>query len=262
MPNLDSPGRTIVCFGDSLTAGVGRGDGATYPEHLARRLGTEVINAGVPGDTASQALRRIDGVLADDPWLVVVELGGNDILRRMPLETTESALDAIVERLLDAGVVPLLVEVRGPFGGRYGKLFDRLESRHGVPVIRDVLPRLLLDRRYKSDAIHLNAAGYERLAEEVAQRVEPPCAAGRRHEELAGGDRPPAVARQPGPGRGPLRRPRSRRPDGRGRRRRRAAPDRLEQAGALCPRPRRHRRALRRGRRPHHPAAPTWRCPW
>jgi len=173
VPNLDSPGRTIVCFGDSLTAGVGRGDGATYPEHLARQLGTEVVNAGVPGDTASQALRRIDRVLAHDPWLVVVELGGNDILRRLPLETTESALAGIVERLLDAGVVPLLIEVRGPFGARYGDLFDRLEDGYGVPVIRDVLPKLLLDRRYKSDAIHLNAAGYERLAAAVARRVEP-----------------------------------------------------------------------------------------
>lgn len=173
VPNIDSAGRTIVCFGDSLTAGVGRGGGATYPELLARRLGAEVLNAGVPGDTASQALGRIDRVLAADPWLVVVELGGNDILRRVPIETTEEALDAIVERLLAAGVVPLLIEVRGPFGGRYAELFDRLEDRHGVPVIRDVLPDLLLDRRYKSDAIHLNAAGYERLAEAVAKRIEP-----------------------------------------------------------------------------------------
>ncbi len=173
VPNLDSPGTTIVCFGDSLTAGVGRGSGATYPEHLARRLGVPVVNAGVPGDTASQALRRLDQVLADDPWLVVVELGGNDILRRVPLETTEAALAAVVERLLEARVAPLLIEVRGPFGGRYGRLFDRLESRYGVPVLRDVLPHLLLDRRFKSDAIHLNAAGYERLADAVAQRIEP-----------------------------------------------------------------------------------------
>lgn len=173
VPNLDSPGRTIVCLGNSLTAGVGRGEGASYPEHLARRLGTEVINAGVPGDTASQALARIDRVLDADPWLVVVALGGNDILRRVPLETTEGALDAIVERLLAAGVVPMLIEVRGPFGRRYRKLFDRLEDRHGVPVVRDVLPELLLDVRYKSDQIHLNAAGYERLAEAIARRIEP-----------------------------------------------------------------------------------------
>ena len=172
MPNLDSPGRTIVCFGDSLTAGVGRGDGASYPDHLARRLDAEVVNAGVPGETVGQALRRVDRVLSADPWLVVVGLGGNDILRRIPLEITEADFDDLLERLLDAGVVPMLIEVRGPFGRRYAKMFDRLESRHGVPVIRDVLPDLLLDRRYKSDAIHLNAEGYELLAESVARRVE------------------------------------------------------------------------------------------
>ncbi len=173
LPNLDSPGRTIVCFGDSLTAGVGRGDGPTYPEHLARELGLEVVEAGVPGETASQALQRLEAVLAHDPWLVIVELGGNDILRRVPPETTEEALGRIVEGLLDARILPVLLEVRGPFGGRYRNMFDRLERRYRVPVIRDVLPRLLVDRRYKSDAVHLNAAGYRRLAELVARELEP-----------------------------------------------------------------------------------------
>ena len=172
VPNLDSAGNTIVCLGDSLTAGVGRGDGRSYPQHLADLLGAEVVNAGVPGDTTRQALRRIDRVLARDPWLVVVALGGNDILRRVPIETTEAAFDDILARILEAGAVPLLVEVRGPFGRRYSKLFDRLEDRHGAPVVRDVLPDLLLDVRYKSDAIHLNAAGYERLAEALAKRIE------------------------------------------------------------------------------------------
>lgn len=173
VPNLDSPGRSIVCLGDSLTAGIGRGDGPSYPEHLERELGVEVINAGVPGDTAAQGLRRIDDVLARDPWLVIVALGGNDILRRVPPETTERDLEAIVERLIAAGVVPVLLEIRPPFGGRYGEIFDRLERTHGAPVIRDVLPRLLYDRRYKSDAIHLNAAGYERLALQVARAIRP-----------------------------------------------------------------------------------------
>ena len=173
VPNLDSTGSSIVCFGDSLTAGVGRGEGRSYPEHLADLLGAPVVNAGVPGDTTSLALRRLDdAVLAEDPWLVIVALGGNDILRRVPLETTEAALDDILERILEAGAAALLIEVRGPFGRRYAKLFDRLEDRHGVPVMRDVLPDLLLDRRYKSDAIHLNAAGYEHLAAAVARRVE------------------------------------------------------------------------------------------
>src|SRR4051794_17423393 len=91
-PNLDSPGKTIVCFGDSITAGIGAEPGPPYPDLLAARLGTPVINAGVPGDTAEEGLARVDAALAQNPWLVIVELGGNDILRRVPPERTEAAL--------------------------------------------------------------------------------------------------------------------------------------------------------------------------
>lgn len=179
-PNLDSPGRTIVCLGDSITAGVGAGAGESYPERLAARLGVPVVNAGVPGDTAAAGLARLDGVLRQDPWLVIVELGGNDLLRQVPIERTEQAMRAIVERLLQARVVPLLVEIHGPFGGRYRDLFDRLADEYEVPVVADALPDILADPRLKSDNIHPNAAGYARLAEAVYGEVEPLLAARRK----------------------------------------------------------------------------------
>jgi acyl-CoA thioesterase-1 len=177
VPNLDSPGRTIVCLGDSITAGVGAGAGESYPERLAARLGVPVVNAGVPGDTASAGLARLEGVLRQEPWLVIVELGGNDLLRQVPMERTEQAMRQIVERLLQARVVPLLVEIHGPFGGRYRDLFDRLADEYEVPVVEDALPDILADARLKSDNIHPNAAGYARLAEAVYEEVEPLVAA-------------------------------------------------------------------------------------
>lgn len=172
-PNLDSPGRTIVCLGDSITAGVGAGAGEGYPDRLAARLGIEVINAGVPGDTSSDALARLDGVLAHDPWLVIVELGGNDLLRQVPMERTEKAMREILDRLIAARVVPVLVEIHGPFGGRYRDLFARLEEDYEVPLVEDVLPEILTDSRFKADSIHPNAAGYAQLAEAVADKVKP-----------------------------------------------------------------------------------------
>jgi lysophospholipase L1-like esterase len=172
-PNLDSPGRTIVCLGDSITAGVGAGEGEAYPDRLAARLGTEVINAGVPGDTASDGLARLEAVLDRDPWLVIVELGGNDLLRRVPLERTEGAMRQILDRLIAARVVPVLVEIHGPFGGQYGDLFERLEEDYDVPLVEDALPDILSDRSLKADEIHPNAAGHDRLAEAVAEEVEP-----------------------------------------------------------------------------------------
>ena len=175
IPNLDSPGTTIVAFGDSITAGYGaEGPGTTYPERLADRIGRPVINEGVPGDTTADALARIEPVLAHDPWLVIVELGGNDLLRQTPIERVEANLTAIVERLLAARIAVVLVEIHGPFGGgRYADLFERLGEKYHVPVLEDALPDILSDPKLKSDEIHPNAAGYAKLAEAVSEELEP-----------------------------------------------------------------------------------------
>lgn len=173
VPHLDSPGTTIVCLGDSITYGVGAGGEPGYPERLAERLGVPVVNAGVPGDTAEDALARLDDALAHDPWLVIVELGGNDLLRRLPTERTEAALTAIVERILAARAVPMLVELDGSLVGDLEPVFERLAEAYRLPLVEDVLDDVLSDRALKSDQIHPNAAGYERLAEAVARQVEP-----------------------------------------------------------------------------------------
>jgi acyl-CoA thioesterase-1 len=172
-PNLDSPGTAIVCLGDSITSGVGAEPGPPFPELLAERLGTPVVNAGVPGDTAEDGLARVDQALAADPWLVIVELGGNDILRQIPPERTEVALSAVLERLLAARVVPVLVELRVPFAGRHGAIYQRLSDRYKVPLVEDALHDILTDPALKSDPIHPNAEGYQRLADAVADAVRP-----------------------------------------------------------------------------------------
>ncbi len=175
IPNLDSPGTTIIAFGDSITEGVGSdGPGTTYPEQLAERLGRPVINAGVAGDTTAEALARIESVVAQDPWLVIIELGGNDLLRQVPIEQTEANLSGIVERLLAARAVPVLIEIHGPFGGgRYSDLFERLGEKYNVPVLEDALPDILSERSLKSDEIHPNADGYAKLAAAVSKELAP-----------------------------------------------------------------------------------------
>ena len=172
VPNLRSPGRTIVCLGDSITSGYGA-PGAAFPEILASKLGTEVINQGVEGDTAENGLDRVDEALAADPWLVVVELGGNDILNRVPPERTEAALRSILQRLLAANVVPMLVEVEVPFAGRYAEIYEKLADEYNVPVVDDALGEILLNPSLKSDPIHPNAQGQVVLAEAIADEIEP-----------------------------------------------------------------------------------------
>jgi lysophospholipase L1-like esterase len=174
VPHLDSPGHTIVCFGDSITYGIGADEAESYPQRLAQELGVDLINLGVPGDTAADGLARLPEVLAENPWLVVVEFGGNDILQRRPLEETEAALRGILEGLLEARVVPVLVEIRNPLDGKpMRELFARLQEEYGVPMVEDTLPRILTSPGLKADPIHPNAAGYEKLAAAVARELKP-----------------------------------------------------------------------------------------
>jgi len=173
VPNLDSPGKTIVCLGDSITAGVGSGPGEAWPELLAARWGTEVINAGVSGDTSAQGLARLDDVLAEDPWMVIVELGGNDILRQVPPEQTERSLRQILDRLLSSRVVPVLVAVDAPLGASYKEIYGRLGDEYHVPVVDDAIGKVLRDRDLKSDTVHPNAAGQKVIAGEIADEIEP-----------------------------------------------------------------------------------------
>jgi lysophospholipase L1-like esterase len=173
-PNLDSPGRTIVCFGDSITAGTGVGPGEAYPDLLAKRLNREVVNAGVPGETAAEGLARVDQVLAENPWLVIVELGGNDILRRTPPEEMEKSLRAILDRLLAARVVPLVVEVDAPFAASYHRVFERLQDDYpAIPFEDEALGKILRDASLKSDSVHPNALGQHRLATALTRMIEP-----------------------------------------------------------------------------------------
>jgi acyl-CoA thioesterase I len=172
-PNLHSPGRTIAVLGDSIAAGTGVGDGEAFPELLAARLKTEVINDGIPGNTTADGLARVDQVLAQNPWLVIVELGGNDILRQVPPEQAEKNLRMILDRLLSARVLPVLIEVDAPFAGRYNAMYDRLADDYHLPIVDDVLGEILRSPSLKSDQIHPNARGQRELADAVAKEVEP-----------------------------------------------------------------------------------------
>lgn len=174
VPNLDSRGTTIVALGDSITAGTGAPRHQSYPVHLSTLLGIPVVNAGVPGDTTADGLARLPSILAHDPWLVIVELGGNDLLRRRPAEQAEADLAALVEGLLAAGTAVVLVEVEVPLVGRaYDGMFDRLGDRFGVPVVEESLSEILADPSRKSDQIHPNALGYSDLARAVQEVVAP-----------------------------------------------------------------------------------------
>ena len=173
--NLDSQGTTVVCLGDSLTEGVGADKGEDYPSILARRLAYPVINSGRRGETSSDALVRIEAdVLAHNPRLVIVLLGGNDFLQQIPLSETRSHLGEIIRRIHEGGAMVVLVGMRlGLFTDQYGSLYSEIAEKHRALLIPEALKGILSDPQLRSDPIHPNAAGYRVLAEKILDSIKP-----------------------------------------------------------------------------------------
>jgi lysophospholipase L1-like esterase len=171
--NRDSRGTSVITFGDSLTAGYGARHGEDYPSRLAALLGRDVLNAGVSGDTTEMALARIDAdVLAHDPRLVIVGLGGNDFLQNVPLDATESNLRAIVRKIHDRGSMVVLLGFRFPsLQKNYEAMYERIADDEECLLIPDLLDGILADPSLKSDEIHPNGSGYALMAERIAPKV-------------------------------------------------------------------------------------------
>ena len=173
--NLRAPGENLVCFGDSLTEGIGAASGEDYPAVLARELGRPVINAGRRGDTSEEGLRRLEAdVLAHNPRLVVVLFGGNDFLRQIPLAETKKNIAEMVQRIQERGAMVVLVGMRlGLFTDEYGPVYKEVARENGALWIPDILDGILSDPGLRSDPIHPNGAGYRLVAGRVLAKVKP-----------------------------------------------------------------------------------------
>jgi len=173
--NLDSTGNSIVCFGDSLTEGKGAEKGNDYPSILRRKVGWPVINAGVSGDTAQDAVRRIEeDIFSHDPRMVIVMLGANDYLRKVPLAKTLANIDTIVARIQDRGAIVVLVTVRlGILKDHYTREFKKIARRRGALFVPNVMKGILTDPKLKYDQIHPNAEGYRLITERIYKAITP-----------------------------------------------------------------------------------------
>ena len=173
--NLASAGQAIICFGDSLTEGVGSAGGEDYPTVLSRLIANPVVNAGRRGDTTAQALERVDdAVLNQNPKLVVVLLGGNDFLRRVPRAESRRNLEEIVRRIQQSGAMVAIAGMRlGFFTDEFAPIYQETAEKFGALYIPQVMEGILTDSSLKSDTIHPNAAGYRLMAERIAEHVKP-----------------------------------------------------------------------------------------
>ena len=167
--NRDSKGSAIVAFGDSLTAGYGANAGEDYPSHLSRKLGVPIINEGVNGDTTESAQPRLSAVLAHNPRIVILGLGGNDYLRGVPVATTEANLRSIIRQIHAGGAMVVLLGFNFPsLGANYGKMYDRVAEEERTLLVPDMLDGILSDPSKKGDDVHPNGTGYAVMAERVA----------------------------------------------------------------------------------------------
>ena len=166
-------GSKILALGDSLTAGYGADAAAAYPAVLAGFSGWQVINGGVSGNTSAQALARLPQLLKQQPQLVLVSIGGNDFLRKVPEAETRSNIRQILQQIKAAGVPAVLVAV--PYfttGALFGRLsehpmYEELAAESNVPLFKGAWAEVLGDKKLKSDQIHANAQGYRVFAEKM-----------------------------------------------------------------------------------------------
>lgn len=166
--------QVILAFGDSLTYGYGANEGESYPAVLQRLLHHRVINDGVPGELSSQGLNRFENELIRyRPRIVILCHGGNDILQKIEETQIKSNLERmiLIAQKHNADVVLIAVPKFGLLYLPVVPLYDELAQQYSLAIESDILSSLLHDNRYKSDWIHPNAQGYNKMAEAIEKRL-------------------------------------------------------------------------------------------
>jgi len=177
--------RVLVCYGDSITAGLGLEDGQTYPDALRLLLNSEsyhytVLNRGTSGATTKDAVDDLSAILALHPSVVIVEFGGNDGLRGLPLDQTSHNLDQILTSLQAAHIRVLLAGITLPpnYGPDYIKSFQQvyrtMANRHHVAFVPMIYKDLIkVPGTIQPDGIHPTAKGSQILAKTLLPALKP-----------------------------------------------------------------------------------------
>lgn len=181
-PDAAHSGPVVVCFGDSLTAGVA---GRSYPEQLQElldgaHLDFRVDNQGVSGDTTTDGLARIGNVIVAKPVLVILEFGGNDGLRGTPVDATRKNLESMITSLRAAKLETVLLGITLPpnYGAEYVQaftgMFPALAKQYRLPLIPFLLQNVYRDSSLmQPDGIHPNGEGNHIVAQNVYDLIVP-----------------------------------------------------------------------------------------
>ncbi|MCM2357436.1 MAG: arylesterase [Geobacteraceae bacterium] len=173
LPRLSADG-VILAFGDSITYGTGASPAESYPAVLGDLTGRRVVNAGVPGEVTAEGVARLAEVLGrEQPALLILCHGGNDLLRHMDRREAADNLRAMVRMARERGVAVVLVSVPAPdLSLSPPEFYADIAQEFRIPCERRVLRRILREVSLKADHIHPNAAGYRLFAEALARLLE------------------------------------------------------------------------------------------
>ncbi|MCL2129193.1 MAG: GDSL-type esterase/lipase family protein [Treponema sp.] len=194
----DDQGISLVCLGDSLTAGYGAStpgeddESKSFPAFLQAKVKIPVINAGVSGDTTAQGLSRVDkDVLAKDPGIIIILLGANDVFNLISPSTTKANLQSIIDKV-DNGKRKIYLakfyteDVARQLFSNYGitnydfqttminrndEMFSSLASENNVTLIEDIWQGVWGE--HMSDEVHPDAAGYKIMADNIFNVLKP-----------------------------------------------------------------------------------------
>lgn len=170
--------RHILAFGDSLLTGYGLGPGQSYPTRLeaalrARGINARIVNAGVSGDTTQDGLQRLAFALDNQPQppdLVIISLGGNDMLRGLPPEQTRANLDAILTELDRRHIKALLLgmlaapNMGADYRAKFDPIYPELAKEHHAALVPFFLQPLIgKPDLVQADHIHPTVEGIAEL---------------------------------------------------------------------------------------------------
>lgn len=175
----------LVCFGDSITAGYGLDQGESYPDALQRDLDKlgysyHVENMGTSGATTKDAVVRVHSIVASHPAIVIVEFGGNDGLRGLPLDQTRRNLDFVLTTIETAHIRVLLAGITLPpnygpdYVHQFNQIFVDLAAKHRTALVPMIYKDLIhVSGTIQPDGIHPTAKGSEIVARTLLTALKP-----------------------------------------------------------------------------------------
>lgn len=166
----------ILCFGDSITYGYGVNEDESYPSLLANLTNAKVQNSGLNGETSKFGLIRLKSILETSKFDVLILChGGNDLLQNLNINFTKSNIKQMIKLAKDKDIKVLLIGVPNPslglFGLKSNEIYKQIADEENVPLENEILSEILINPSLKSDQIHPNKQGYEKLAKAIKEKL-------------------------------------------------------------------------------------------